>query len=463
MNVEMPFIGGSYTARSKNLNAQVCQNFYVETDQTGAKNIIALIGCPGAKLWVNCGVDGEVRKMEVFGSWIYAIIANGFYRIGTDKSYTLLGSIGTSSGWVDLTYDGVYIGIFDSTGGWTWDGSTFAEISDPDLTNISGATYQDGYHIVSKADSDQFFISEQDDPTSWDATDYANAEGSGDSLVSPISVQRFIWLIGNQTTEIWYNSGDTFPFTRNPGGFLSIGAGAKRSIVTFQDELMFLDNTYRVIRKQGLQLLPVSTYQIDYLISTFNSKSDAVGFMYGQEGHVFYELSFPSDSKTICYDLSTGFWHMRASGQSDMRSRANCHVLFGGKNLVGDYENGNIYEYDFETYKDNGEIKRAKRTSQIVNNNNELIFFNSFELDIETGVGNADVVNPQIMLRWSDDSGKTWSNEHWVSMGLIGEYGKRAKWRRLGKSRSRIFEISITDAVKRNIIKGYLDGLVTNG
>jgi hypothetical protein len=59
--------------------------------------------------------------------------------------------------------------------------------------------------------------------------------------------------------------------------------------------------------------------------------------------------------------------------------------------------------------------------------------------------------DPQAMLRWSDDGGHTWSNEHWASMGKIGEYGYRTFWRRLGmtvKLRDRVYEISGTDPVK---------------
>jgi hypothetical protein len=59
--------------------------------------------------------------------------------------------------------------------------------------------------------------------------------------------------------------------------------------------------------------------------------------------------------------------------------------------------------------------------------------------------------NPQAMLRWSDDGGHTWSNEHWTSMGRIGQYGYRAFWRRLGmtlKLRDRVYELSGTDPVK---------------
>ena len=69
------------------------------------------------------------------------------------------------------------------------------------------------------------------------------------------------------------------------------------------------------------------------------------------------------------------------------------------------------------------------------------------ELDVTTTQG----VNPRVMLRWSDDGGHTWSNEHWSPMGKVGEYSKRVFWRRLGmtlKLRDRVYEISGTDPVK---------------
>jgi hypothetical protein len=59
------------------------------------------------------------------------------------------------------------------------------------------------------------------------------------------------------------------------------------------------------------------------------------------------------------------------------------------------------------------------------------------------------------MLRWSDDGGHTWSNEHWTSIGKIGVYQKRAIWRRLGmtlKLRDRVYEVSGTDPVKISVM-----------
>jgi hypothetical protein len=70
-----------------------------------------------------------------------------------------------------------------------------------------------------------------------------------------------------------------------------------------------------------------------------------------------------------------------------------------------------------------------------------------------------------VMLRWSDDGGHTWSNEHWASMGKLGEYGKRVIWRRLGmttKLRDRVYEISGTDPVKIAIMGAELSATPTS-
>lgn len=75
------------------------------------------------------------------------------------------------------------------------------------------------------------------------------------------------------------------------------------------------------------------------------------------------------------------------------------------------------------------------------------------------------IVNPRVMLRWSDDGGHTWGNEHWANTGNIGEYGKRVIWRRLGmttKLRDRVYEISGSDPVKIAIMGAELTATPTS-
>jgi hypothetical protein len=80
--------------------------------------------------------------------------------------------------------------------------------------------------------------------------------------------------------------------------------------------------------------------------------------------------------------------------------------------------------------------------------------------DILVSVATVQGVDPQAMLRWSNDGGSTWSNEHWTSIGRIGRYQNRAIWRRLGMARDRIFEVSISDPVKAVIVSANLKASV---
>ena len=76
--------------------------------------------------------------------------------------------------------------------------------------------------------------------------------------------------------------------------------------------------------------------------------------------------------------------------------------------------------------------------------------YNGYALETEAYAATPGY-DPQVMLRWSDDAGHTWSNEHWNSMGKMGVYGTRTIWRRLGmteKIRDRVYEVSGTDPVK---------------
>jgi len=127
---------------------------------------------------------------------------------------------------------------------------------------------------------------------------------------------------------------------------------------------------------------------------------------------------------------------------------------------VGDFENGNLYAFDMTVYADNGAIQKWLRSWRALppgQNTLKRTTHHSLQLDCESGVGliTGQGSNPQVMLRWSDDGGNTWSNEHWTSMGRIGEYGRRAFWRRLGmtlKLRDRVYEVSGTDPVKIAIL-----------
>ena len=135
-------------------------------------------------------------------------------------------------------------------------------------------------------------------------------------------------------------------------------------------------------------------------------------------------------------------------------------MAFNNKIIVGDYQNGNIYAFDLDTYADNGQIQKWLRSWRALptgQNNLKRTAQYSMQIDIESGVGlsTGQGSDPEVMLRWSDDGGHTWSNYRTSSVGKIGEYGHRVWFRRLGmtmKLRDRVYELSMTDPVKTAIM-----------
>jgi hypothetical protein len=166
-------------------------------------------------------------------------------------------------------------------------------------------------------------------------------------------------------------------------------------------------------------------------------------------------------------------------------------MSFNNEIVVGDYENGNVYAFDLNMYDDNGALQKWLRSWRALppnSNNLKRTAHHTLQLITESGVGlqqypedagGAHILtqdgkriiitggspnpivttahlsgagyNPEVMLRWSDDGGHTWSNEHWRTMGKYGETWYRTIWRRLGmavKLRDRVYEISGTDPVK---------------
>ena len=189
--------------------------------------------------------------------------------------------------------------------------------------------------------------------------------------------------------------------------------------------------------------------------------------------------------------MATGVWHERAGWENNefTRHRGNCQMNYNNEIVIGDYVAGGIYAYDLSVYSEAGSVQKWLRSWRALptgQNDLKRTTQHSLQLDCEAGVGVSGDdflyldglylitedgdrllteddnylvaqggidpgVNPQVMLRWSDDGGHTWSNEHWKSMGRIGQYGYRTIWRRLGmtlKLRDRVYEISGTEPVK---------------
>jgi hypothetical protein len=454
-------------------------NLFPEIVPEAGKEPAFLNRAPGMTLKVTVGT-GPIRGMIRHSTNLYVASGTSLWKV--DASYTLT-NIGTISGTgpVSMADNGVQLFVACNGPSYIYNYNTaiFAQITDVDFAGAQTVTFLDGYFVYTEPNSQKFWVTAIYNGLSVDPLDFASAEGSPDNLVTVIADHREIWLFGEQSVEVWYNSGGAdFPLSRINGAFNEIGCAASYSVAKADNGLFWLGSDDRgkgvVYRSQGYNGSRVSTHAVEWQIQQYSTISDAIGYTYQQDGHTFYVLTFPTANATWVFDASTNAWHERAgwTGIQFMRHRSNCQAFYNNLTLVGDFENGNVYSLDLGVYADNGGVQKWLRTWRALEtgkNDLKRTAQHALQLDCETGVGlNGSVQgsDPQVMLRWSDDGGHTWVYEQWRSMGKIGEYGYRAIWRRLGmttKLRDRVYEISGTDPVKIAITGAELQVSPTNG
>ena len=450
--MDLNFAGGAYETFSKNLNAQECVNWFTHVDSEGGVSKLSLRGTPGLKEFCDTGHFAEARGGYKFGPYAYFVVGNRVYRIDSSGTKTLCsGILDTFVGTVSMATSGPQLMIVDERYGYIVTGTTVSKITDADFQpNPETVTYQDSYFIVSIRNSDWSYISDPADGLLWDSTQRITGGGYSDKVVAVISSNKNIYVMGDSTTEAFYNSGGDPPFTYRPGSIQTVGLGAKRSVAHLDNTFFFLSNNYQVVRYEGNNPIAKSTRSVDYQISQYETKSDAIGMGITIEGNAFYVLTFPTANQTWSYNVASGFWQKLTSYPNEGRWRGNCYVYLNGKHLVGDYENGKIYELDFDTYTDNAELIRRIRTPAVVKSDGKNTFHHQLEIFFEAGRGLTigQGSDPMAMLQYSDDGGHTWSSELWRSAGKIGKYEWRAVWNRLGVSRQRNYKLTVTDPVK---------------
>lgn len=344
----------------------------------------------------------------------------------------------------------------------------FGQIIDQGFLGASRIAFIEGWLIFNQPGTRTFYTT---GPTPYQilfpGAFYSLKDSSTDNLVTLFENERELWLIGERTSEVWYNAGNpNFAFSRVPGVGPQIGCGAVNSIARVADKLIWLGRNEQgenmVVTNNQYSWERLSTHAVEHAISGYPLVSDAIGYGYEEEGHIFYVLTFPTADTTWVFDLTSRLWHQRASFNPTTgafhRDSSNCFMNFADLRLVGDYQTGQMHQLSRQVYTDNGNpLVSVRRTPhQWRKPTRQQVFFSQMQIEFTPGVGlqSGQGSSPQAMLRWSDDGGFTWSNQHWTTIGKVGQTRNRAIWRQVGGQnvRDRIWEVSFSDPVPRDII-----------
>lgn len=457
----------SYSSRSLIASAQRCINLYPENNPADASAPTTFYGAPGRKLWSTLPTSPVRGMWEASNGALYAVGGSVLYRYNAGAWVNLCG-LATTSGPVYAADNGISIVFTDgSTSAPTVNLTTFVTgyMAGDGWYGSDFVEFLSGFFIFNRPGTQQFYTTAAYDLT-IDALDFASAEYSPDKIVRFIRDHNEVWFLGDRSGEVFTASGASFPFERIGGATQEAGCAAKHSVCRMDNSMIWLGADERgdamVQRAQGYQGVRISTHAFEEEMRTYPRIDDAFAYSYQQAGHSFYVLTFPEAGKTWAYDAATGQWAERAYRKNNntlTRVRDNCHVFYQRKHLVGDFETGEIFELDLDTYTDNGAPIPRIKSFQHMTANNARQFFRSLTLDMQAGVGvGAD--DPQVSLRWSDDGGNTWSAMLTTSIGKIGQYMYKPNFNRLGMGRDRVFEVSTTANAKIALQGAFIEAQV---
>lgn len=455
--MQSAFLGPAYKLRSLPLAAQTCVNLYLEADEKSGGG--AFYNTPGLSVLATLAEHG-CRGLHTTDEGLWAVYGDTLYLIDTAWSATVIGTLPSSTGAVQIIDNGIDLIVAHADGWHTCllDGTGYAAVTGSEGT--SDATFIDSFVLQAKTDGTYQWADVG--TTTIDALSFASAEGNPDKIVRTYADHRELILFGTDSIEVAVVTGDAdLPFTRT--AYVEQGLLAKHSVAKEDNSVFFLGKNERgqgiVYRAVGYTPERVSDFAIEQAIAGYAAPEDAVAYTYQQDGHHFYVLSFAE--ATWAYDINAQAWHQRAYRNTSTgaleRHRGVAHAFFNGVHVVGDHTDGRLYKLDPEVYTDDGDEIYRERVWAQISNERELLTFARGELVAEMGVGldgdpAAVGADPVVRLSWSDDGGRTWSNWHDRTLGQIGEFKNRAVWYRMGKARTRYYRLATSAPVKVSLM-----------
>lgn len=474
----LPLGGGFYQSESLPLSAQRCINWFPVIPQTAnAGSEISLFNTPGQKAFLSLG--GENRGQHVVAGVDFAVSGNTLFQVNKDKSQVSIGTI-EGVGLVSMAHNSTEAENGDKLvivvpGGksYVYDGDTLVQITDVDFRVSDTVSFKDGFFIFTASTGKVFFNSALNDPLNFRALDFGTAEISPDLIVASTVVHNELFIIGEETIELFQNIGGAdFPFQRIQGANIQKGAHAKFGIVDLDETFAFagggkdeLTGIYQVA--DSTKATKISTPAIDNEIQKFTKEeiSNCIAMTYFDRGSQIAIWTFKSNSRpgrTFAYNATTSklsgipIWFEFQSGVSKAGNNWNINsisVAYG--KILGGTESGEIVELDKDTYTDLGEAIKRQFTSGPFSFEEAPLFSPKIILWMESGVGltNGNGSNPSVSMDSSFD-GKTFGNDRVRKIGKIGKFGQQTVWKRNGRHAVfRVNRFTVTDPIKAIIRK----------
>lgn len=445
---EIFFPKKSDRARSSEVSSERMINCWLDIRGPDSKKRFIVYASPGLKRFSQAPQGSRTRGQIEFQGKRYALIGQRLYEVSTGGNLTEKGVV-PGGGTVSMAEDSRLMVIVTNSKAYSFDGNAVTQITDEVILEggVNSVTYLNQRFIFTRPNSRRFIYTEVGGGTTVNPLNFFTAESKGADVVKAHVSHEELLIFTKRGIEFWHNIAGEIPFRRVPGATIDVGCASRDSIVNANNTVFWLGHDGQVYYLDGYTPKNISNEQIIDTIGTFSALNLATAFTFDLDTHKFYVLNHPQGS--FVYDIGQGIWHERKSRGLN-RWRAETVMQIRNEYIVGDFLNGNLYKLDPDTFDEDGKMLERIMFSPPTDNDGKGFVTHKLFVDFESGVGltTGQGSNPQVMLQWSDDGGKTWSTEIWRELFPLGQYTGRAVWDTLGWSLQRTYKLTVTDPVK---------------
>jgi hypothetical protein len=421
--VDYTIAGDSFIFSAKDLSVQNTKNMFV-IPSPNTNTPAAVVSYPGLKLW-SAGSASEYDRgiyKKKFKSKGWKVSGNTLYSFDNTGTQTNEGTVPGSS-LVSMAASSSLLFIVSDGAAFTHNGTTLTALALP-FTPVQVDILNDQF-IALSVDGIVYF-------STAGTTDFSTslAASSLPSNMQGIKVfNQFLLMMGTNEIEPWENTGSGEPPVELMTGAIieDVGLANSRAMCETSDALFFLgdDSTpYAVVNFQAKKI-DTNNPGISEIFASYDTSSCFVGCVkvLGQDIIIF---TFPVDGKCWIYSQDTALWAQLDHDVDGQLYLGKTYARLFGKTLVGDRTNGDIYELDHDTYQNDSTVMIRERvfrpmSGETVQSARAFLQMKLIQFSVETGVGTGSD-NPAMMVSYSVDGGRTYSNERWVSLGGSGDY-----------------------------------------
>lgn len=451
--IEVNIVGGSTFGRypkisdEKTVNMFISDGWLVNYAGFEKKNNIT----PG----IGRGIFNSIR-----GGFLIAVIRDAVYKINAALIATQIGTIGTTTG--DVTIDenlSSQICIVDGDKAYiyNYDNSTFTQqtltfLGNPILPNY--VTYHNTFFLFGSSktsiNSQNWYAFDRDTDTTIKLNTQFSLQTKPDSAIAVVRLPgkgNNVLVLGSTVAEVWTQIGGKENYRRVQSFNIDNGCVAASTIATSDEWVIFLakneNNSPYILLTDGGSSKRISTDGIDYLLSTLRFPEQSTGFLYRQDGHLFYQLTFynPEDNLSLIYDFATQmFFHVTDEKLNFHPARSI--VFFNQSTYFVSLNDGSLYKmgtnyitYDYSTAVDATlyEIPRIRVCKTIRGEDSAVFRVGEFSFTIEQGVfQDSPPVPSQVDMSFSKNGNQSFSNVVSKTLNTVGIYKNRLRWFRMG-------------------------------